>query len=80
MLGHVEDGMKRFAALSPQGQREVLTAFRKRDTDELIAGLNAATPVADTKQRPVTTAKRAGKSYASLLEKCETADKRVKGK
>ena len=80
MLGHVEDGMKRFAALSPQGQREVLTAFRKRDTDELIAALNTVTPVVDTKQRPVTTTKRAGKSYAPLLEKCETADKRVKGK
>jgi hypothetical protein len=75
-----DDGMKRFAALSPQGQREVLTAFRKRDTEQLVAGLNAATPVADTKQRPVTTAKRPGKSYAALLDKCETDDKRVKGK
>ena len=79
-LRHVEDGMKRFAALSPQGQRKVLTAFRNRDTDEVIAVLNTVTPAADKKQRPVTTIKRAGKSYASLLEKCETDDKQGKGK
>jgi hypothetical protein len=77
-LRRVEGGVKRFAALSPQGQREVLKAFQKRDADEQMAGLNAVTPAVETKQRPITTAKRAGKSYASLLEKCEADDERVR--
>ena len=70
----------RCGVAASQGQRKVLTAFRNRDTDEVIAVLNTVTPAADKKQRPVTTIKRAGKSYASLLEKCETDDKQGKGK
>jgi hypothetical protein len=69
----VAGGVKRFAALSPQGQHQVLTAFQKRDTDERTADLALL-----TKQHPLTTAKRAGKCYASLLEKCEADDERVR--